>query len=184
MSDIRVWVGCLACYNAGRLIGEWVDATEAADSASDAAWAEAVHGGVASDEPLSSHEEWWVMDIDDPHGLITKECSPDEAQRIAEWVELVEEEGHDIDAVRAYGEAFSIPFGPDLVLADFEESYAGHWDSREDYAQQFAEDIGAVDPDASWPNSYIDWERAARDLFLDYYDEPASGGGIHVFRSI
>jgi glutamine synthetase len=24
----RVWIGCLASYNAGRLIGEWVDATD------------------------------------------------------------------------------------------------------------------------------------------------------------
>lgn len=37
-----------------------------------------------------------------------------------------------------------------------------------EYAQQLAEDIGAIDPDASWPNGYIDWERAARDLQMDY----------------
>ena len=27
----RVWVGCLGCYNAGRLVGRWVDAEDAAD---------------------------------------------------------------------------------------------------------------------------------------------------------
>lgn len=37
-----------------------------------------------------------------------------------------------------------------------------------DYAQELAEDIGAVDPNAGWPNGYIDWERAARDLRMDY----------------
>lgn len=36
------------------------------------------------------------------------------------------------------------------------------------YAQELAEDIGAVSTDASWPNGYIDWERAARDLRMDY----------------
>lgn len=25
----RVWVGCLACYNAGRLVGDWHDASDA-----------------------------------------------------------------------------------------------------------------------------------------------------------
>lgn len=25
----RVWVGCLHCYNSGRLVGHWFDATEA-----------------------------------------------------------------------------------------------------------------------------------------------------------
>lgn len=36
------------------------------------------------------------------------------------------------------------------------------------YAQEFAEDIGAVNDDASWPNNYIDWDRAAHDLKMDY----------------
>ena len=27
----RVWVGCLACYNSGRLVGVWVDAASAED---------------------------------------------------------------------------------------------------------------------------------------------------------
>lgn len=38
----------------------------------------------------------------------------------------------------------------------------------EDYAQELAEDIGAIKADAGWPNYCIDWERAARDLQMDY----------------
>lgn len=37
-----------------------------------------------------------------------------------------------------------------------------------DYAQQLAEDIGAINPDAAWPANCIDWERAARELATDY----------------
>jgi hypothetical protein len=37
-----------------------------------------------------------------------------------------------------------------------------------EYAQDLAEDIGAVQADASWPNSYIDWEAAAEALKMDY----------------
>lgn len=37
-----------------------------------------------------------------------------------------------------------------------------------DYAQELAEDIGAVDRNASWPNNCIDWDQAARDLRVDY----------------
>ncbi|APU00330.1 hypothetical protein HOR55_gp43 [Ralstonia phage RS-PII-1] len=36
------------------------------------------------------------------------------------------------------------------------------------YAQEFAEDIGAVEHDAQWPNNCIDWEQAARELRMDY----------------
>jgi hypothetical protein len=38
----------------------------------------------------------------------------------------------------------------------------------EDYARDFADDIGAVNKNASWPNDCIDWDRAARLLQMDY----------------
>jgi hypothetical protein len=37
-----------------------------------------------------------------------------------------------------------------------------------EYAQELAEDIGAVNSDAGWPVYCIDWEHAARDLQMDY----------------
>ena len=27
----RAWIGCLACYNEGRLVGDWYDAINAAE---------------------------------------------------------------------------------------------------------------------------------------------------------
>lgn len=38
----------------------------------------------------------------------------------------------------------------------------------EEYARQLAEDIGAIDPKAGWPNTFIDWEAAAEALQQDY----------------
>ena len=38
----------------------------------------------------------------------------------------------------------------------------------QEYAQELAEDIGAIDRHASWPNNCIDWEQAARELRVDY----------------
>lgn len=38
----------------------------------------------------------------------------------------------------------------------------------EDYARELAEDIGAIPDDASWPCTCIDWEKAARELQVDY----------------
>lgn len=38
----------------------------------------------------------------------------------------------------------------------------------QDYAQELAEDIGAVNKNATWPNNCIDWEQAARELRMDY----------------
>jgi hypothetical protein len=36
------------------------------------------------------------------------------------------------------------------------------------YAQELAEDIGAINPDLGWPYGCIDWDRAAYELQMDY----------------
>ncbi len=64
-----------------------------------------------------------------------------------------------------------------LALQDEAEGYASDWRYGEtlirdsyfkEYAEQLAEDIGAINRDASWPNNCIDWERAADELQTDY----------------
>lgn len=37
-----------------------------------------------------------------------------------------------------------------------------------EYAQDLAEDIGAIDSSAPWPNTCIDWDQAACELQQDY----------------
>jgi chromosome segregation ATPase len=39
----------------------------------------------------------------------------------------------------------------------------------ETYAQEFAEDIGAIEKSSQWPNYCIDWEWAAKELQIDYF---------------
>lgn len=43
------------------------------------------------------------------------------------------------------------------------------------YAEELAEDIGAISGDAQWPLYCIDWERAARDLQQDYMNVEFDG---------
>lgn len=43
-----------------------------------------------------------------------------------------------------------------------------HEDGFKEYAQELAEDIGAIDPRASWPLNCIDWDQAAEELKSDY----------------
>lgn len=54
-------------------------------------------------------------------------------------------------------------------LSDWEYGAALIRDSYfETYARELADDIGAVDSKAGWPNSFIDWEAAADALKMDY----------------
>ena len=54
-STPRAWIGCLACYNNARLVGEWF----AAETADEVTLAD-VHGGAHRVRP--GCEELWVMD--------------------------------------------------------------------------------------------------------------------------
>jgi hypothetical protein len=48
-------------------------------------------------------------------------------------------------------------------------------DYFEEYAEQLAEDIGAISSDAQWPLMYIDWERASNALKSDYREVDFDG---------
>lgn len=63
------------------------------------------------------------------------------------------------------------------------ENY-GDWDHGEtlirasyftEYAEQLADDIGAIDRDAKWPLDHIDWEAAAEALKIDYTESEFDG---------
>lgn len=63
------------------------------------------------------------------------------------------------------------------ALAEEAEGYAADWKYGEtlirdsyfrEYAEQLAEDTGAVNGDNNWPLYCIDWDRAARELQYDY----------------
>jgi hypothetical protein len=53
-------------------------------------------------------------------------------------------------------------------------------DSFVEYAEELAEDIGAIDRDAGWPLQYIDWEAAADALRQDYTEVDFDGDTYYV----
>lgn len=63
--------------------------------------------------------------------------------------------------------------------SDIDEAYQGSYKDDEDFAYETAMSIGAIDKNASWPNSCIDWEHAAKELMYDYSEHNG-----HYFRSL
>lgn len=76
-------------------------------------------------------------------------ANPEDAEELAALSKLAEE---------AEGCAADWKYGETLVR----DSYF------REYAEQLAEDTGAVNGDNHWPLYCIDWERAARELQYDY----------------
>ena len=104
---------------------------------------------------------------------------------VRDIIARVEELANDLTTYSAEAHA-----NPDLVaehavlcaiLADIkglagDEQWEGDWypvtlirDSYfRTYAEELADDIGAIPRDAGWPMTCIDWEQAARELRYDY----------------
>ena len=168
----RVWIGCLSCYNEGRLIGEWFDAATA-----DQVTLADVHGAHSW---ASARDVLWVFDYEnipvrgemDPltaaeWGRVYTEVGPEYWPPLCAWVEsgdYVAEGDTDLPSI-----------------SDFEERYQGHWDTFAEYAENLADDIGLLTDVPEEIARYFDWQAWSRDLAFDYstYDDPE--GGVFVF---
>lgn len=165
----RVWVGCLSCYNAGELVGSWVDAEDALSVTADR-----LHGSGFS----GPCEELWCFDVEGlPAGV--GEIDPDEA---ASWGEMFEALGDaQWPALVAWAESESFVMCSDGLpsLPDFEERYRGCWPS---FSEFLAEEVDAMQRD--WPEDairFFDADAYERDARPYYAVLDAAGGGVYVF---
>ena len=82
------------------------------------------------------------------------------------------------DLIEQYSEELiEAAFECDIQVCDIEECYQGEYENDEDFVQQLLEDIGDIPKLPHYV--YVDWERTARDVMMDYCE---SNG--HYFRMI
>ncbi|WP_435634328.1 antirestriction protein ArdA [Pseudomonas solani] len=192
---MRMYVACLASYNNGVLHGEWFDLEDYVDAADlQAAINEQVlmtsqHPNVTVECPHCevgrrgygvaqgsdftgfyackhcdgygnhpSAEEWAAHDWDG-EGLSEFGEYPG-LEEILEHVRLVSEHG---DA----WVAFKLHFGADVTEQNFEDAHRGEYDSFEDFVEEWCKEVHGWQGDEPF-YSWIDWERAARDLEQDF----------------
>lgn len=170
----RVWLGCLACYGAGALVGHWFDAVDA-----DEITVADVHRG--SGRNYSQCEELYCLDHE--YLPVDGELSPHEA---AEWGRVLASVDEQVrPALRAWvasGSYVAEGDGDLPSLPDFEERFCGEFDSFQEYAEQLGEDIGLLDGVPDEISAYFDWAAWARDLAFDHETADAPIG-VYVFRN-
>lgn len=192
--DPKVWIGCLAAYNNGRLHGEWVTVPEDADEL----FAEIKRVLAASPEPGA--EEWFFADNEDFHPWNIGEW-PD-VRKLVLAAKLIRERG---EAVAIWLNNDDSPLNEcddyDDLEERFNEAYAGEWDSEAAYARDFVENcglpgVGFVHPESRhdmtdyvkrsrWSDtldeldSILDWDAIYRHL-----DDGIWNDGNHYFRSV
>ncbi|MCP4307044.1 MAG: antirestriction protein ArdA [bacterium] len=167
----RIYVASLSDYNAGRLHGNWIDATQEPED---------IHHQVqrmltASNEPVA--EEWAIHGYEGfGYARLAEYSDFETVSRIAQGIET-------------HGDAFSawIAHSEDATQENtdkFEEAYLGRWDDLRNYAEHLADDMGLtgdIIPEHHRPYVKIDIDQLVTDLEIELVVAKASGGGIHVF---
>jgi len=170
MASPRIYVACLASYNAGRLHGCWIDADQSAEDIYDEVQAMLA----ASPEPGA--EEWAIHDYEGFGAL-----------RLSEW-ESFERVSAIATGIAEHGDAFTawLSYDSSREAADheaFEVAFRGEWDSLHDYAEDFAESTGLYDAaeKAGSPYVTVDIDLLTRDLDIEMYTVPSDHYTIYVF---
>lgn len=168
----RIYVACLASYNAGILHGAWIDALQDPDDLMDE-----IRTKVLETSPVDGAEEWAIHDYEDFGPIRLSEYVG--LEEVSALAKLMVEDGEAFALWYEYGHADGLH--PDEWESAFRDAYRGVYDSREDFAREFFEGIYDI-PEALAP--YVDWDLVGRDLELagDIWTA-RSGGFLHVFAS-
>ncbi|MDK8768961.1 antirestriction protein ArdA [Corynebacterium freneyi] len=174
----RAWIGCLACYNHGDLVGDWYAAAEAADVT-----VEGLHAGSGIDHRVRGCEEMWVFDHE--HIPVRGEMDP---LRAAAWgARIAEVPECQRPAFLAWVRTgMHVVDADDLpVISDFEERYCGEWINFRDYSDHLVDELGILDGASEEAARYFDYDSFADDLIHDYTTATCGdGGGVYVFRNL
>ena len=161
----RLYIACLAAYNAGYLHGVWVEALDGVDAVQDAISA------MLKTSPVADVEEWAIHDYEGfGQYRLGQYCSLERACALTDFINETGEVGlallshydGDVEACRA-------------AL----DEQAGEYASLADFAAELTESTGDV-PDHLAP--YIDYAAMGRDMVLggDIYTLELGLGRIHV----
>jgi len=173
----KVWVACLASYNAGILHGAWIDATDEAEL-------EEGRAAVLASSPIPGAEESAIHDYDEfPRNVVRHlgEFSGD--AEVAAFGAFIAEHGavgcswlESVDNLECLDR--------DRLSETFTDAYCGDYETEADYAYDRMTDTGAMREVPEWLESHIDWESVAEEMFQHgtlvlvdghVFDESAAG---------
>jgi antirestriction protein len=151
----RVYVSCLAAYNAGIYHGAWIEATDEDEMMENINY-------ILSQSPIPNAEEWMFNDFMEFEGANVGEYTPvEEVVRIGQ-------------AIEKHGKAYVLYHGyhgNDTTVKQFEEDYLGCYENEEDFVYQQLDDMGVIKraEEIGLNPSYIDYSQIALDWFIESY---------------
>lgn len=169
----KVWIGCLACYNEGRLVGDWVDAVDA-DEVDQATVHK--HPEAAAYRNNTSHDELWCFDHDCLP--MSGEIAPHDAVAWGERYEELEDSQWEPYLRWCTDVLHETTTPPDAE--EFRIAWRGEWADFSDFAWQQFQELGVADGMTEEQARYFNFEQWASDYEMDFHVHPAARSG-HVW---
>jgi antirestriction protein len=170
---MRIYVACLASYNAGTLHGEWID-IEGKD------YAEVMEEiqAILKASPEQDAEEWAIHDHEGFDGLDVSEYH--DIQELVDYSEAITKSGHDPELIS--GVMDNLGIGVSEAIEYISDNYCGQYDSLEDWAEGSLDDMLSALPESL--RGYFDYASYARDFELDgRIFTIENGRNVHVLWS-
>ncbi len=175
----RIWVGSWLDYNNGVVHGDWIYA----DREDSEVWAD-IRAILARSPTMAETGE-----VAEEYGIFDQEHFGDlriDATEAVSWVAKVAR------GIKGYGLAFAAwaaVVEDESLLDDFADTYLGHYDSVQAYAEQlidelrYEQQLDETVPEDIRPYVHVDAGKLARDLQFSgrVYVLPAAGGGVWLF---
>lgn len=174
LDEPSIWLGCLSCYNNGRLNGKWITAEQAtepqaAETLNGLAKLETVNDYTASRCRKCFGDEFEVMD----HQLIPNSCATakdfyDNAEQLAE----LHNTGELALLVILAGALDPAGIMSLDELAEYHQnSYYGEHDTDKNFAEHYADEVGDTASVPEHMRNYIDYDYYAKELLYDFMSE-------------
>lgn len=174
VDEPRAWIGCLGCYNDGRLNGAWLDYEAASDLT------ESGYTNGSGECVKCGAEEFVCFDLENvPTVGRIHELSVVEFLRVCENVQTLEEDldSTELEAFYLFVENEHGSLSVDLselgdLVDRFRDSYRGYWESCEEFAEEIYAETVDLSALPSVLRDCIDWQRVwGSYLRFDFWEE-------------
>ena len=163
-----LYCGTYGKYNSGNLSGMWVNLSTFDDYEEFINFCKAIHAD--EEDPELMYQDYENM----PGSLYHESMGEEGFNKIEEYCELCDDYG--VSAVEDFLEWYS-PEDLDMMY----DSYAGVYDSKEDFARSFVNDYYDLEKMMVHLADYFDYEALARDLFVNDYHFGSHGTVLRTF---
>ena len=164
---IKIYVASLEAYNNGIMVGDWVTPT---DYLSFEKFNDAIQIATKNADEVAVHD-YEGIDLDNEY--------PD-FEDLYYFCQALEDSWLDNEAIIAYAENTGEELDNELI-ADAENSYVGTFNSFQEYAEDYADEL--IHSTDDFLKSYFDYESFARDLEYDYMVCDVSDYNVAIFNN-